>query len=69
MKRMFVYCLSCLSYLNANNGTPCACIGSELNVSVLNVYLDLSHVTCALWSLQHQGGYVSQQLSLELHLQ
>ena len=32
MKRMSVDCLSCSSYLNANNGTPCACIGSVLNI-------------------------------------
>ncbi len=67
VKRMFVDCLSCLNYLNANNGTPCACTDS----SVLNapVYLDLSHVAYALWNLQHQAGYVFQQLSLVLHLQ
>jgi len=59
MERMFVDCLSCLSYFNANNGTPCACIGSSI---------DLRRVNYALWNLQHQSGYVSQNASLDLHL-
>lgn len=66
MKRMFVDCLSCLSYLNANNGTPCM-YGFSAQCSSW-VYLDLRRVTYALWNLQHQGGYVSQQISLNLHL-
>lgn len=67
MKRMFVDCLSCLSYLNANNGTPCM-YGFSAQCSSW-VYLNLRHVTYALLNLQHQSGYVSQKLSLDLHLQ
>ena len=34
-----------------------------------SVYHDLRRVAYALWNLQQQGGYVSQQVALELHLQ